>query len=53
MGTDDYWPLAEIVSIKETPPKMFYVHYVDCKFFLLFVLIFLTICFCYYSQQTT
>lgn len=45
MGTDDYWPLAEIVSIKETPPKMFYVHYVDCKYFskiyLLFVDLFM------------
>lgn len=37
MGTDDYWPLAEIVSIKETPPKMFYVHYVDCKFFYFYL----------------
>lgn len=40
MGTDDYWPLAEIVSIKETPPKLFYVHYVDCKFCFIYLIFF-------------
>ena len=32
-GTDDC-PLAEIISIREVLGKfMFYVHYVDCKWF--------------------
>lgn len=32
-GTDDDWPLAEIISIKELPDTTYYyVHYVDCKF---------------------